>query len=238
MQPVIHDPHKDPLGMMMLDYLQGDRQAFVEVDSTSLKMSTMTGRTMFRQYDAMGLLEQQALGLCRGKVLDVGAGSGCHTLFLRENGIKVDALDISPGCIETMEKRQVEHPVHDSVFHHDGFQYDTILMLMNGLGLCGTIDGLNLFLQYIPTILRQGGQVLADSIDLAALFAPEPTALSADNNYHGETEFIISYRDIVSDPFPWLYIDFPFLQTLVHYNELQCEQLAVQQDGQYLVRIF
>lgn len=239
MQKAIFDTCKDPLGAMMLDYLHGRHNAYVEVSSTTLEMSTMPGKVLFRKHREMSVLEQQALVLCEGRILDVGAGSGCHSLYLQEQDREVHALDISPGCIEVMRQRKVITPIHQSLFSFEGGKYRTILMLMNGLGICGSLDGVNLFLQYVRNLLDEGGQVIADSTDLHLLHE----ATGADQTvgrggYYGETEFVLQYQNITSDPFAWIYIDFKILKTLVAFNGLQCEQVMTGDNGQYLVRIF
>ncbi len=235
MQSVITDTSKDPLGVMLLDYMSGVEDVFAEVASSTMNMAEMTAKVMFRTYDQMDALEKQALTLCQGKILDVGAGSGCHSLYLQQNGYEVDALDISPGCIEVMRQRSVKKPIHTSLFLHNSYQYNTILMLMNGVGICGTIDGLNLFLQYIPTILAEGGQVLVDSTDLFTLFDDKDAA--DREQYLGETEFQIRYKDIVSEPFDWLYIDFSMLETLARFHGISCERLYYEENGRFLARI-
>ncbi|MCP4021837.1 MAG: class I SAM-dependent methyltransferase [Desulfobacteraceae bacterium] len=237
MRNIITSPDKDPLGNMMLDYLNGESAAYVDVVSTTVDMWKMKGVTMFRKFAQMGRIEQKALGLCRGKILDVGAGSGCHSLYLQKRNQIVDALDISLGCIEVMKKRKVNTTIHGSLFSLQERSYDTLLMLMNGLGICGTIDGLNLFLQYIKTLLTTGGQVIADSTDLAVLY--DVTCLaSSTRGYFGETEFKMTYKGAQSDPFPWLYIDFETLGYYTNLHGLKCEQILAGEGGKYLVRIY
>lgn len=233
---IIHESSKDPLGAMMLDHLTGREDTFVEVDSTTLEMWTMKAQTMFRDYSGMDELERKALQLCRGRIVDVGAGSGCHSLYLQEKGEWVDALDISPGCVQVMLQRGIQNVSHQSLFTLGRKKYDTLLMLMNGLGICGTLDGCNLFLQFIKTILAEGGQVIADSTDLRSLYDEE--LHSGEDDYYGETEFIMRYGDVISDPFNWIYIDFDTLAGLASYNGLRCDQMAMSQEGQYLARIF
>ncbi|WP_163340358.1 bifunctional 2-polyprenyl-6-hydroxyphenol methylase/3-demethylubiquinol 3-O-methyltransferase UbiG [Desulfopila sp. IMCC35008] len=238
MDSIISDPRKDPLGAMMLDYLKGNQQAFVEVESSTLEMWEMPGKTMFRSYAEMDELERQALALCRGRILDVGAGSGCHSLYLQQQGLDVDALDISPGCIRVMELQQVKNIVHQNLFSLSEKKYDTILMLMNGLGICGSLDGCNLFLQFVKIILEDGGQVIAES---TVLEVPDEEALDfeeEEDEYQGQTEFVMRYGDIVSDSFDWIYLDFATLETLVTFNGLECELLATDTAGKYLVQIF
>ncbi len=235
---IIHKAEKDPLGAMMLDYLNGRHDVFVEVDSTTLEMWTMPGETMFRSFSEMDDMERSALQLCRGKILDVGAGAGCHSLYLQRKNMDVDALDISPGCIEVMVQQQVKNVLHQNLFSLTGRKYSTVLMLMNGLGICGTLDGCNLFLQFIKTILAAGGQVIAESTDLGSLYEDLGTSHHSLDRYCGETEFIMKYQNITSDPFNWLYVDFKTLETLAIFNGLRCEQVVTDNGGKYLARIF
>lgn len=232
----IDDSTRDPLGAMLLAYMSGDRGAFLEVDSTSLEMSTMEASLMFREYSRMSELERSALDLCCGRTLDVGAGSGCHSLYLQQQGIDVEAVDVSPGCVQVMRARGVRKARHRNLFSVTGMKYDTILMLMNGLGICGTLSGLEYFMRHVQTLLADGGQILADTTDLAPLYELSEVKAMPDV-YYGETEFVMRYEDRVSDPFPWLYVDFSTLSAIAGGYGLQCEQLLAGEDGQYLVRI-
>ena len=239
MKNIIHNPSKDPLGAMMLDYLNGHHAAYAKVTSPIFSMSTMPAKTMFRTYSEMDELEHEALHLCKGRVLDVGAGSGCHSLYLQEKNMAVDALDISLGCIEVMEKRQVKNPIHNNVFSLESGTYSTILMLMNGLGICGSLDGLNLFLQHVQALLTVDGQVIADSTDLRILYADEDEKNDFPNGSdYGQTEFVITYNTLISDPFQWIYVGFPTLQMLADYNGFECQQIATDESGRYLARMY
>ncbi len=237
MHDIIEDRRKDPLGAMMLDYLDGRQDACVEVESSTLEMSCMSGETMFREYAGMDEIERTALQLCHGSVLDAGAGAGSHSLHLQGMNMAVDALDISPGCIKVMARRKVKNVFHQNLFSPTTKKYITVLMLMNGLGICGTLDGCNLFLQHVGALLEEGGQVLADSTDLALLQDGSGGRTFSSDNYYGETQFIMKYRNIISDPFNWLYIDFNTLQSLVTFNGLCCEQIVSGENGRYLARI-
>lgn len=237
MKDKITSRKKDPLGTMMLDYLNGRQNACVEVESTTLDMWKMCGNVMFRTFKNMSRIERKALSLCRGEILDIGAGSGCHSLYLQKKGRAVDSLDISPGCIEVMKKRKVPHVIHDSLFSLNDKPYDTLLMLMNGLGICGSIDGLNLFLQFIQSVLADGGQVIADSTDLASLYDLDTVSVS-DEVYYGETEFVMTYETIVGDPFQWLYVDFDTLEYYAGFHGFACEKIMTDNTGKYLARIF
>ncbi len=227
---------KDPLGTMMLDYLNGDHNAYVEVTSTTLDMWKMSGRVMFRPFKQMNRIERKALSLCKGRILDIGAGSGCHSLYLQKRNQKVDSIDISPGCVSVMKKRKLTSVFHDSVFSLKNRQYHTLLMLMNGLGICGSIDGLHLFFQFIRTILDPKGQLIADSTDLSSLYDAENIALN-NETYYGETQFTMTYKAIESVPFEWLYIDFDTLHYYANFHGLSCKKILSDNTGKYLVKM-
>lgn len=235
---VITEDEKDPLGLMMQDYLDGNHEVYVDVDSPGLEMTAMSGEEMFREYGQMNLLEQYALDLCRGKVLDVGAGSGCHSLYLQEKGVEVDALDISPGCIKVMERRGVRSVLHNHLFTLENRTYDTILMLMNGLGLCGSLDGFNLFLQHVDSLLNKNGFIIGDTTDLNVFQELEEETGEYPDIYQGETEFVIHYGGLAaSAPFGWVYFDFATLSGLCSLNGFTCECIKKGVAGHYLVII-
>ena len=237
MQTELIDPARDPLGTMLLDYLAGRKEAFVEVESSVLEMSRMKGDTMFRSLEAMSGMEQKGLELCRGKILDVGAGSGCHSLVLQNRGMDVTAMDISPGCVTVMEARGILKVCHDSLFVYRDSGYDTLLMLMNGIGICGSIEGLNIFFQSLGDLLAPGGQVIADSTDLSAAFTSLPLA-GDDGPYYGETQFVMTYEGMAGEPFDWLYIDYATLAFYAEFHGWHCDRIFRGQEGKYLARIY
>ena len=240
MQGVISNLDADPMGRMILDYLDGDARAQVSVYSPHLEMAEMTGAMMCRSFHGMGKMEQRALALCRGRILDVGAGSGCHSLYLQEKGEEVTALDISPGCVAAMERRGVKHVLQESVFHLTGRHYDTLLMLMNGIGLCGNLEGLNRFFEILPTLLAPGGQVVTDSTNLA-VYACDDQQMPWEEDPEGwgawETRFSVSYGDIRGEGFDWLYLDAKTLFYYANRHGFACNLIFQGQDGEFLVQM-
>ncbi len=237
MKDIITSHKNDPLGTMLLDYYHGEKDAFVEVSSTTLDMWKMTGDVMFRSFKAMSYIEKKALGLCKGDILDIGAGSGCHSLYLQKRNLVVTSIDISPGCVEVMKQRKVALVKHGNLFSIQDRKYDTLLMLMNGIGISGSIDGLNLFFQFIKSILKPGGQVIADSTDLTSLYSTQKLQTANTDNYYGETQFIMSYKAIKGDTFEWLYIDFDTLSFYADLNGFSCEKIMEDKTGKYLSRM-
>ena len=194
--------------------------------------------TLFRTYKLMPEIERKALDMAKGKTLDVGAGSGCHSLVLQERGIDVTAIDISPLSVETMKERGVKKVLEQDFFTLKG-QYDTILMLMNGIGIVGTLERLPKFFKQLDKILAPGGQVLCDSSDISYVFETEDgiIELPDDMSCYGEHSFQMQYKDTIGEPFDWLYIDADTLKEKAVRNGYAVEVVAEGEHYDYLARI-
>lgn len=200
---------------------------------------------LFRTYDEMPVLEQKALQLAKGAVLDIGSGSGCHALWLQQQGIEVKAIDVSKGSIESCQLQGVKKAEVQDIWDVSGQAYDTLLLLMNGMGICGKLEKLSGLLSHLKSLLRPGGQILADSSDIIYMYDLDedsdqdqdcPQALPRDN-YYGEVIFQTFYKDLVGEPFPWLYVDFFNLQLHASEAGLNCEMLIQGDHHDYLVRL-
>jgi cyclopropane fatty-acyl-phospholipid synthase-like methyltransferase len=156
----------------------------------------------------MPALEQKALTLASGKTLDVGCGSGSHSLYLQDQrALDITALDISEGAIEVAKGRGVKQTHCLSIWDFNETNYDTIFLLMNGMGIGKTITELPALLIHLKGLLATKGSVLVDSSDLIYLFDDEDVALwKEDEIYYGEVEFGFRFEGH-SEEFPWLYID-------------------------------
>lgn len=99
---------KDPMGAAILDFQKQGKAARLRVLSSMFEEDEMPVTHLFRSVREMPVLEQKALQLVKGRVLDIGAGSGCHTLALQEKGFTVKAIDISPLSCEAMKLRGVK----------------------------------------------------------------------------------------------------------------------------------
>jgi SAM-dependent methyltransferase len=186
--------------------------------------------------------EQLALDHCRGRVLDVGAGSGCHSLALQGRGLEVTAIEILPSMVRILRERGVRDARVATWMDVEAEPFDTVLMMMNGLGLTETLQGLRRFFSEARRLVRHGGQVLADSTDVRAKLDPEAGRTGAleraDGRYVGELHFQIEYEGRKGEPFPQLYVD---ANTLIRYardQEWECEIVGDPDEyGHYLARL-
>ncbi|MEI6085200.1 MAG: class I SAM-dependent methyltransferase [Verrucomicrobiota bacterium] len=186
-------------------------------------------------------LESMALDLCRGKILDVGAAAGRHSIELRRRGLRVCALDILSEAAQILSDRGVTAPIVGDILHWSGDQFDTVLMLMNGIGLVGTPEKLDEFLCHAPNLLTHGGQIICDSIDVSVSQTPTHVAYRENNLrkglYPGQQCFSISYAGQQGEIFPWLHLDAACLSQHCRKANLDCNIVHKEADGHYLVSI-
>ena len=174
---------KDPMGTAILDFQKQGKAARLRVLSSMFEEDEMPVTHLFRSFREMPVLEQKALQLAKGRVLDIGAGSGCHTLALQEKGLEVKAIDISPLSCEAMKLRGVKDAECINLFdEHLETGFDTILLLMNGTGIAGKIENLPTLFQRLKALLNQDGQILIDSSDLKYIYENEDGSFDINLN--------------------------------------------------------
>lgn len=198
------------MGAAIRDYFRQGKSAQLKVLSSLFDDDEMPVAHLFRSYHEMPPLEQRALNEARGKVLDVGAGAGCHALALQERGLDVTAVDISPLSCETMKERGVANVECVNIFNQR-FQerFDTLLLLMNGTGIAGKLSRLPQLLSRLKQLMNPGAQILIDSSDLRYVYEDEDGVLDVDLDgaYYGEVDYQMTYRNIIGKSFDWLYAD-------------------------------
>ena len=232
---------KDPMGAAILDFQKQGKAARLRVLSSMFEEDEMPVTHLFRSVPKMPLLEQKALQLAKGRVLDIGAGSGCHTLALQEKGFTVKAIDISPLSCEAMKLRGVKDTECINLFDdHLGTGFDTILLLMNGTGIAGKIEHLPALFQRLKALLNPSGQILIDSSDLKYIYENEDGSFDINLNgaYYGEVDYQMIYKDVKGDSFDWLYVDFPLLKSIAETCGLHGELVEEGAHYDYLARFF
>ena len=205
---------KDPMGTAISDYLNHHKAGRLRVFSSQFEEDEIPVKELFRDVRSMPVLERTALQMATGRILDVGAGSGCHALALQEMGKEVCAIDISPLSVEVMKQRGIKDARLTNLFDETfPDPFDSILMLMNGSGIIGRLSNMPDFFRRMKLILRPGGCILMDSSDLRYLFEEEDGSILIDlaGDYYGEIDFQMQYKDVKGDVFDWLYVDFQTL---------------------------
>ncbi len=234
-------PDKDPMGAAIADYFEHRSARKLRVFSSQFDEDEMPVKDLFRSLPAMPSLERTALERASGRILDVGAGSGCHALALQEMSKEVCAIDISPLSVEVMKKRGVQDARLVNLFDERFDEtFDTILMLMNGAGIVGKLENMSSFFQRMKRLLRPGGSILMDSSDLRYLFEEEDGSYLIDlaGDYYGEIDFRMQYKEIKGDTFDWLYVDYQTLSLYASECGFQTELLKEGKHYDYLARLF
>ncbi|NAY92992.1 methyltransferase domain-containing protein [Muricauda sp. JGD-17] len=231
---------EDVFGKALMDYHLGNYTEDILTFSSLDEEDAIPLPYLFRNFEAMPLLEQKAMEMARGSVLDIGCGAGNHALYLQEKGMKVTALDSSAGAIEVCKKRGVINPINQTLLEYKEEKFDTLLLLMNGVGLAGTLDHLNVFLRHLTSLLKPNGQILLDSSDIIYMFNQDDDGgywIPSNGNYYGEVTFVMRYKGNKTAPFPWLYIDYNTLQNACAANNLSCELVLLGPHYDYLAKL-
>ncbi len=218
---------EDVYGNAILDFYHGKKVKLLTFSSIAGE-DELPLEHLFRTYMEMPALEQMALKLSKGKILDLGCGAGSHSLYLQQKQFDVTAIDISTGAIEVCKLRGLKNAVHQDLWDLKNKKYDTIIALMNGTGICGTLNQLPDFLTHLRSLLRNHGQVLIDSSDLIYMFEDEDgkIELPVQKNYYGEVAFHMEYNNQRGSKFRWLYIDYYNLEHYATAAGFRCEMIC------------
>ena len=227
---------KDLFGKALRDYHNGN---YTEDLITSTNISgedELPLPYLFRSYSKMPKLEQKALQLAKGNVLDVGCGSGSHSLYLQSKDLKVKAIDISEGAVEVSKLRGVKNVALKNILDETE-TFDTILLLMNGTGIFQELSQVSIYLKHLKSLLNTNGQILIDSSDIKYMYEDEDGGLWIDTNanYYGELDYFLSYKGEDETPMKWLYLDLERLQLACKTVGLHCEKIMDGEHFDYLV---
>ena len=231
---------KDLFGKAILDFQTNNSPEDLVTETNISEADEMSVDYLFRSFNEMPKLEKKALQLCKGKILDVGCGAGSHALHLQEKGFEVTAIDISANAIKACELRGLKNVRVRNLLDLENETFDTILLLMNGTGIFGTLSETSKYLQKLKSLLNPNGQILIDSSDIIYMFDEDADGsyLVPADGYYGELSFTISYKNETEESFPWLYLDYNTFQNVAYANGLQCELVQEGKHFDYLARLF
>jgi SAM-dependent methyltransferase len=225
----------DLFGKAILDFQTDNSPEDLVTETSISELDEMSVAYLFRNYDEMPSIEQKALDLCFGKILDVGCGSGGHSLYLQQKGYDVTAIDISENAIKACQLRGLKKAKVQNILELQEEKYDTILLLMNGTGIFQTLEEAPKYLKKLKSSLNPNGQILIDSSDIAYMY--DDDELPKDS-YYGELTFTIQYKNQTEKPFPWLYMDYELLEKKAAESNLTCQKVLVGVHYDYMARLF
>ena len=230
-----------PFGLALLDFHKGDKSARTTLIRDDGFAEELPISHFFRGPDEFTSLEKRALDLCRGHVLDVGAGAGHHSVVLQRRGLPVCAIDISPEAVQVMREEGVADARAADVLQFHGGRFDTILMLGHGIGMAEDIDGLRILLRHLCVLVGPGGQVLADFVDPRVTSEPLHLAYHEANRkagrYFGEVHLQVRFKGQTGPVYGWLLIDPETLTREASALGWTTEIVLQEADGSCLARL-
>lgn len=226
--------YKDIFGLALESFYTHQDKTSIKVHNEDFYDDEIPVEYLFRTYQQMPELEQIALDLCKGRILDVGCCAGSHSLVLKSRELEVLPIDISPKSIKICNKRGLKEAKCLDFFELENEKFDTILLLMNGIGIAQTLDNLDFFFEKLECLMHPNGQVLLDSSDLVFLYENE---LDETDDYYGQMTYKISYKKSVSNAFQWLYLDFDLLKKEASKRGFLCELMFEDEHYGFLAKL-
>ncbi len=225
---------KDVLGIGLKEYMAGNEEAMFFIHNQFGEADEMPIASFFEPEDELTDLEFVALETCRGRVLDVGAGAGRFALGLQKRNLEVVAIDTSEGAVEVMKQRGVKDARVADIFNFKEQKFDTILLMMNGIGLAETIEQISLLLEKLKGMLDDSGEIIFDSSDVEYLYDDQ---VKPKDRYYGEIDFRFQYQSLKSEWFKWVYVDFDTMSEIADKAGFFCDLLMQDENEQYLASL-
>ena len=225
----------DVLGTAFHDYyFNGNSKGIIDVYCSASGYEKLPVKHFFRKYEQMPLIEQKGLSLCKGKILDTGAGAGCHSSYLQNKEFEVCSLEISGKACEILKSKGLNDIINTDFYKLKDRKFDTLLMLMNGAGISTKLDNLDVFFTKCRELLNDDGIIILDSSDLIYLFEDDETEMDWNKKYYGEVTYQLTYKNIKGKPFDWLFVDFNTLYRFASRNGFSCTKIIEDDHFGYL----
>jgi len=237
---MIIKPEYDPIGQAVSNFYFNQDNTPISVYSQVVEDEQLPPDYFFRTFNDMPRLERIALKQCEGKILDVGAGAGCHSLYLQNKNFDVTALEFSQLCCNVLHKRGIKQVINSDILSYSQEKFDTIILLMNGIGIAGSLDGLKILLSHLKLLLKKDGKILLDSSDLMYLFEDEDGSFVLDinsENYYGQIDYNLEYKGIKGNPYSWLFADSVILNEIAELAGFRTKLIEYGPHYDYLAEL-
>lgn len=230
---------KDIFGMAFNDYLQGDKEGIILVHTDNFETEELEVAYFFRNIDELPEHEQDALNMCEGRILDVGAGAGCHSVLLKEKNADIHPMDISEGAVEVMKKRGLDTAFCKDFFEIKDEKYDVLLLLMDSIGLVGKLSNLPNFFKQAKSLLNPSGRIIFNSADMIHHLMDDDGEVMLDLNasYYGEVEYVLEYQGQKGEAFNWIFIDFENIEDVAKDYGFESEIKWIDEQGNYVAEL-
>lgn len=231
----------EPYGLALKDYWEGNKLAKVIIHRDDGRLDDYIVSQCFRKPEEFSELEKKALKSCFGKVLDIGAGVGPHSLELQKRRLEIYSIDISKEACEIMENRGLKNVFCSDVYSLQEDNFDTILLMGRAIGFVGDLAGMVKFLRHCETILSSNGLILLNSLDVRVTEKPDHLAYQERSKklgrYFGVVGLQFEYNGQYGQPFKLLHIDPDMLKNITEDLKWKFKILHQEESGDYLARI-
>ena len=132
-------------------------------------------RVYFADYSKWPEREKKALRYIKGKILDIGAGAGRHSLYFQRKGHKVTAIDNSPLCVRVCRERGVKDARCLSIEETGVLKakFDTVLLMCNNFGLFGSRKKAKKLLRELYKVTSPEAKIISESYEYQTPFFRE-----------------------------------------------------------------
>jgi SAM-dependent methyltransferase len=185
--------------------------------------------------------DHRALRLCRGHVLDIGAGAGRIAVELQRRGMAVTGLDTSAGAVEVARKRGLRDTVIATVDRYAAAgtaTYDTFLLLGNNLGLLESRERAPVFLDALARLANPGARIVAQSTEPYGTKDPVHVAYHQRNRERGrlggQLRLRLRYRLLATEWFDYVNPSIEELKELVAGSAWRIDAIDDQDSPYYL----
>jgi 2-polyprenyl-3-methyl-5-hydroxy-6-metoxy-1,4-benzoquinol methylase len=223
----------DILGSAIQSFFTKEDNTPIRVFINKNEEPEMFPNVFFRGYRNMLKYEKIALKESKGRILDLGCGAGCHSLYLQKKGLDVTAVEVSEKSAKVARQRGVTQVIREDWRNLSLKNFDTVLVLMNGMGLAESPTELKVMFLKLKSFLSPTGVILIDSTDVTYAKADWPML---DSEYFGKVQFELKYKG-KTQCFPWLFVDFDTAVKTAKSVKLNVDVLERARNGHFLLRL-
>jgi len=214
------------------DHLLNLEEKQIQVWLNQKKEEDYMASYFLRSREDMPKHEVLALSLAVGEILDIGAGAGAHTVELCNANKNVTALELNHDLAEIIKNRCDAKVLAEDIFKWKAkVKYDTILLLMNGLGIAQTKEKVPELLEKVKHLLAIHGKAYVELTDYN--FSTEyDHEITAEN----EVTFRLKYGSRFSEEMSWIYPSLTEVENHCHALSLRIK-ILYQEDETLLLEL-
>jgi len=231
---------EDAYGQELYDYFINNQGVeIIERDDGFIEATTNLN-IYFAPYEQWPPHQQEAMKYTHGRVLDIGAGAGRHSLFLQNQGFEVTAVDNSPKAIELCRVRGVDDarllPITKISRHIEPF--DTIIMMGNNFGLFANPQRAKRLLRRFHNLTFPGGTIIAETNDPYQTENPDHLAYHEFNRQRarmpGQVRLRVRHRKFKTPWMDYLMVSKEEMQEIVRDTGWRIDRFIDSQSSMYI----